>query len=400
MDIVAKKTAISHVWERTPAFICIAIVLAALATSAVGIRLDSHTELDYDEGVYWQSLRAMSAGYHLYSQIFFSQPPFFLLSIFPFYDLLGSTIVSARIGVVALSLLAVPGAYLMGSALGGRAGGLLAPVLLVITPTYLAQSQILQADGPATAFLFVTIGAALMWWKHPTGQSGIIYAHLCAVTLILGILTKLLDVTAVVPIGLLILARFWQLRHEAGASFWASLLPIVTGIVAVLITTLVILAPFLESLNALVQQVVTFHLLAKAAMIDKENANVDILRHFLSSNDVLTTATIIGVIVTVMHRNWRTVPLLAWLLATLIVLIIQVPLYPHHAIVLIPPMIAIVVLAVGDLLAVRSIAWEQSAALLLGLFAFACCTIVIFIVICMHRRRVLQPREWHEWRPT
>ena len=46
----------------------------------------------YDEGVYWQSLRAMSAGHALYQQIFYSQPPFFLFSIFPVFMLLGQTL--------------------------------------------------------------------------------------------------------------------------------------------------------------------------------------------------------------------------------------------------------------------------------------------------------------------
>ena len=34
----------------------------------------------YDEGVYWQSLRAMLAGESLYHTIFYSQPPMFLFS--------------------------------------------------------------------------------------------------------------------------------------------------------------------------------------------------------------------------------------------------------------------------------------------------------------------------------
>src|SRR5579875_2467247 len=50
----------------------------------------------YDEGVYWQTLRAMSAGHPLYAQTFYSQPPFFMLSVYPVYALLGGTLWSAR----------------------------------------------------------------------------------------------------------------------------------------------------------------------------------------------------------------------------------------------------------------------------------------------------------------
>ncbi len=52
-------------------------IALALFVLAVGMRL-YHLGLPfdrdgYDEGVYWQSLRAMSAGHTLYQQIFYSQ---------------------------------------------------------------------------------------------------------------------------------------------------------------------------------------------------------------------------------------------------------------------------------------------------------------------------------------
>lgn len=49
-------------------------IVIALVTIAIGMRaagLNEHVGFGYDEGVYWQTLRAMSAGYHLYGQIFF-----------------------------------------------------------------------------------------------------------------------------------------------------------------------------------------------------------------------------------------------------------------------------------------------------------------------------------------
>src|SRR5438045_4006992 len=74
----------------------------------------------YDEGVYWQSLRAMGAGHTLYSQIFYSQPPFFLLSTYPVFALFGGTLWSARFGIALVSLIGLPGAFLMGKALRDR----------------------------------------------------------------------------------------------------------------------------------------------------------------------------------------------------------------------------------------------------------------------------------------
>src|SRR5579864_5243816 len=82
--------------------ILLSVVALALFTLGLWLRLkDLGLPFDrdgYDEGVYWQSLRAMAAGHSLYQQIFYSQPPFFLLSIYPIYSLFGQTLWSARLG--------------------------------------------------------------------------------------------------------------------------------------------------------------------------------------------------------------------------------------------------------------------------------------------------------------
>ena len=81
--------------------------MAALLALAVWMRLynlgQPFDHDGYDEGVYWQTLRSMSAGYTLYQQIFYSQPPFFILSAYPFFALLGNTLWSARFGIAMLS---------------------------------------------------------------------------------------------------------------------------------------------------------------------------------------------------------------------------------------------------------------------------------------------------------
>ena len=188
--------------------------ILALVIVAVAMRLyqlASPFDRDgYDEGVYWQSLRAMSAGFTLYHQIFYSQPPFFLLSTYPFFALFGSTLWSARLGIALVSLLGLPGAYLLGKSLGGRIGAILATVLIIVDPIYLAQSQTIEAEVSSAAFSLLTVGAAYLWWDNPEGVQGIVYAIICGVTLSLGILCKLLGFSCLVPIGLLMLARLWQ----------------------------------------------------------------------------------------------------------------------------------------------------------------------------------------------
>lgn len=99
------------------------ILVLGIMTIAVAMRVCALNGLfapGLDEGVYWQTLRAMHAGFSLYDQIFYSQPPLFILSVYPFYAFFGQSILAARVGVAALSLLGFLGAYMMGRALGAE----------------------------------------------------------------------------------------------------------------------------------------------------------------------------------------------------------------------------------------------------------------------------------------
>src|SRR5205085_10159999 len=146
------------------------LYLLALAFLAVGLwmrlqNLGLPFDRDgYDEGVYWQSLRAMSAGHSLYQQIFYSQPPFFLLSVYPIYTFFGQTLWSARLGVAVVSLFGLLGAFLLGKALSGPLGAIVASLLLLADPFYLLQSQRLQAEAPSAALSLLAVGLPYLWW--------------------------------------------------------------------------------------------------------------------------------------------------------------------------------------------------------------------------------------------
>jgi hypothetical protein len=323
------------------------VMIVAIAMRAYG--LNGQFDYDgYDEGVYWQTLRAMRAGYSLYGGIFCSQPPAFMLSIYPIYILFGSTIVAARIGVAVLSLLGLAGAYLLGKTLAGRAAGIAALATVVTTPSYLQASRTLQAEGPAVAFLFLTIATAFMWWEHPNGRKGILLAVLSSVMLLLGTLVKLLDITAVVPVLVIAFGRLWQMLRTEGSRIEMVLRPMVVAGVASAFLLLIVLAAFAGSLSALVRQVLTFHIAARGTTIVSPFDNFHLLVQFLTANVALSTGAAIGVVVSIFRHDWRIVPLICWIATTFAGLILQAPLFLHHAVVLIPPLLAISVLALDD----------------------------------------------------
>src|SRR5947209_5455025 len=307
----------------------------------------------YDEGVYWQSLRAMAAGHTLYQQIFYSQPPFFLLSIYPIFALFGSTLWSARFGIALVSLLGLPGAFLMGKALSGRSGAIVAMLLLVLDPLYLSMSQKIEAEVSSTAFSFLAVGAAYLWWENPEGPSGVYLAALSGITLSLGILCKLLSVTCIVPVGLLLLARLWQIWHKQAGTNTRSLRPIVITSIACLATFLIVVAPFLGSYSSMLRDVITFHTDAKTALINNQVHNAAIMQSFLQSTLPLIIAAAFGLLAALLRRDWRVLPLVAWALVTLYMLWIQVPLFYRHFIALIPPLISLAVMGIGSISSAR-----------------------------------------------
>jgi hypothetical protein len=306
----------------------------------------------YDEGVYWQSLRAMQAGGILYRTIFYSQPPAFLLTAFPLYHLFGGTLEAARLAITLVSLCAFPGAYLLGRALAGRAGALAALLLLVINPFFLAESQIIQAEASSVAFTFLAVGCAFAWWRHPEGWRGACWAALAGAALVVSILCKLLCLSTLLPLLLLALARVWQVWRTGPQGNWRGWLPILTGVGGALLAALVLLLPFLGSSSDFWQSVVTFHQVAGAAVPGTLDGNLSTLEPALLSP--LTLVALYGTCAALLRRDWRVIPLLAWLLVTVFLLATFHPLFPHHVIALEPPLIALAVSGVAGVSSYKS----------------------------------------------
>lgn len=301
----------------------------------------------YDEGVYWQSLRSMSIGNLLYQQTFYSQPPAFLLSIYPFYALLGQTIWSARLGIAIISLFGFLGALLLGKALAGRLGLLFALLLLTINPLYLTESQILQADAPSAALSLLAVGLAYLWWERPNGIAGYCLATLTGMTLALSILTKLLAISAVIPVSLLVLAHLVRMKKQTGVIPSASTNTLFLGCVAFVLTTILLLEPFRHAFPQLWQMVVTFHTKAEKPYLATQNRNSSAIRSILVS--FLGASALYGTLIALFRRDWRVIPLVAWLVVTIYLLWQQVPLFPHHLVALTPPLIALAIMGISPI---------------------------------------------------
>jgi 4-amino-4-deoxy-L-arabinose transferase-like glycosyltransferase len=306
-------------------------------------------ERDFDEGVYWSSLRAMGQGAALYRAIFYSQPPFFLQSLYPLFLGLGQTLWAARLGVTLISLVGLLGAWLLGQAVAGRWGALIALLLTLTSVPFLNESRILQADGPSTALSLLAVGLAFQWWRQPAGGRGLLLAVLSGVTLVLSILTKFLVIASVIPVATLVLMRLWQARHQLqGQTRSGVLLPLLAGVLAGLLVALLCCLPYLGSYEALIAGMIGLHV--KAAALFRHTLRtitLPLLRQGFSTP--LTLAALAGVFMAILRRDIQLLPLLLWLLGTVAVLMQQAPLFAHHLVALVAPLVGLGVLARPDL---------------------------------------------------
>lgn len=303
-------------------------------------------ERDYDEGVYWQSLRAMASGRPLFTSVFSSQPPFFLVSLYPFYMLFGQSIAAARFGVAVFAIVGVIAMYWLGRALGGHWVGLVAAALLAFDPAFLHEARTLQAEAPAIALEIVAVALALAASRR-AGRLRAWLALASGFALALGALIKLLDVVAIVPMIAYLATPLWVIFSAEGGRLrwptWAEARPLLRPALAPVgwacaggaLGGALVLAPFLGSFGALWSQVVTFHL--TAAQVESANLGANLLT-ILGGMKVLGVPTLLALGLAIWRRAWRLAPPLLWLLASIVTLARQAPLFSHHIALVIPCM--------------------------------------------------------------
>ena len=327
--------------------------LAGLAIVAIAMRawFLAGPQIDYDEGVYWQSLRALAAGHPLFSSVYSSQPPGFLLLLTPFYDMFGHSLPGARAGVAFFSLLGVGAAYVAMSQVAGRGSGIAAVAILIADPLYLRQSVTLQADGPALAIALCAVAIAAVgreeedrWRIFTAAAAGAVLGVACMV--------KLLALPAALPLLLLLMPSRARLAAAAGGGL---------GAIALL------LVPFAGELGLVAQQSIGLHLGGTAGSLTNIGGLCTLARWELP-------LALAGALAAAFHRP-RSALLMAggWLGLAVFALAFIHPLWPHHLVAVSVPLALLAAPLMASIPAPRFVA--GGAATLAA--AFACVAIVL-----------------------
>ncbi|HET8907655.1 MAG TPA: glycosyltransferase family 39 protein [Ktedonobacterales bacterium] len=306
---------------------------------------------DYDEGVYLQSLRALAEGHPLFSSVFSSQPPLFLLSIYPFYALFGQSLSAARLGLLFFSLAGLMGMFVAGRALQHRVVGGVACLLLAFDPMYEHSVHVVQAELPSIAFqIWAVACTALAIRAQGRRRSWLLVG--AGALLGCALMVKLFALVAVIPMIAILatpLARRWlgddgTIRRPSRAIVEGDLrhllqfLLLVAGGVAG--AMIVILLPLAGHLERVYDQAVRFHLAAAQTNSHSLGSNLDIIWRALLASPLLYTGAV-AIALLVWQREWMSLPVVLWACAAIVTLAQQQPLFAHHA-VLVSPALALV----------------------------------------------------------
>ncbi|MDP8923132.1 MAG: glycosyltransferase family 39 protein [Chloroflexota bacterium] len=330
------------------------LALGVILVSAAFMRLVhlGNTSGDLDEGIRGIQLLLMSAGYRPVQEIYSSQGPLLLDMLYPLYQFFGETLGAARIAVGFYSLFGIVGVYWAARVLGGPVGGVVAAVLVTLSPTYLRNSRQALAEVPALAPAILAVAAALMYQR--SGRQG--WLVLAGLLLGVALLIKPI-VLAAVPV--VALAALLGPRRGSGP------LLLVGAVSAAVVAGVVLTTGF----STVVNQMVDFRLKAREVEGWNLRENVALLRTSLLARDGvgLFALAAAGGLAALLSSPRRALPYVAWPLAALAVLLAYAPLFPKHVVTLVPP--AAVLAGAGLGLAWQAVnrrQWQGG----LGAFAF------------------------------
>ena len=302
------------------------MLLAALPWRLINIDLAAAKS---DEGIRLAQLYLMSTGFRPIRDIFASQGPLSLDATYPLFALLGGSLGAARLAVVAYSLAELAACYLLARQLGGRLAGLLAGLLLLLSPVYLKNSRTALVEVPALLPATLAIVAAV----HYSSRGGRRWLLVSACLLAVALLIKPMVLAAILPIGL----ALWTRRQDR----WTSL-----GLYALAAGALVAVVVVAYGPTQLYDQVVLYRVGSAQAEGWSLLENLDILYDELNAESpAWLVLAFLALPVCGLARDRRALLAATWALASLALLVIYSPLATKHAVILLPPLAVLIAVA-------------------------------------------------------
>ncbi len=306
-------------------------------------------EASYDAGVYLESARMMRRGYPLYGVIFSSQPPLWLMLVSFSFHWFGESVLAGQLVTATASLVTVAATMTATAQLCGWSGGLIAGVLVMLSPLQL--KWIVTPDLPSVAF--AAVGMALAAHYVQNGRRRWLLAAALAATC--SVLVKLPGVYVFPALGLMLIARWCRvpgLNYQRRARAAACDTLIFAGVFAGLTMAVVLMM----GAGEVWRQVVTFHAAARKAFpVVAFGDRCRLMLGFARHERLLACAVPFAALAVLGGLEGLVAVL--WVSCTFIGLLSHRPLFSHHMVALIPAVAMAAGIGCAQL-------WKSSGALL------------------------------------
>jgi 4-amino-4-deoxy-L-arabinose transferase-like glycosyltransferase len=349
--------------ERRRSFAVPPIVAALLALLffAANVLAAGGASRDYDEGVYWQSLRSLLEGHALFREVFAPQGPVFFYGLMPIFIGLGQSISAARIAIAVFALVAAVAVFVAAWAVAGRWAGLIAVGLLMSDPIWSGEARTLHAEVPSLTLALVALALGMIAARPAVPVRRASWLALASgAALALGTATKAFVV--LFAVGMVV-----QLLVSRRGDAWRL---VAIGAAAFLVTGVLVFLPYASDWRTVYQDLVTVHLNAGRALNPGIASNLALLH--LGRELPLEAAAIVIAGLGIIRRDLALVPVIVWLVATVAALLTYHPLFAHEVALVVVPLVFLCAVGTARLAAALTLQhWLPAAAgvMVLGVIA-------------------------------
>ncbi len=286
------------------------------------LKLIYHPVNDNDEGIYLTTFHLIDEGHPPYKETFLSQPPGFLLSIYPGFLLFGKTLTGARLTIGWWSLIGLLAIIWLTFELNCLEVGLWTISLLYLIPYYSSQTLTLQSDIPVGVFSLLSLVSLIRFAK--SAKSSLLVVSIFFLNL--AFWTKF-DIS-LIPSFIFILFLVYKTRRSFSFSKLL-LVPLISTLFF-----LIFILPF--GINQIIRNVIWLRLQA----VSHYQPSFLPLFDYTSKDFVLFVVILGGIILPIIKRGrfyHFSTAILIWCLTTLVLFIFYRPLFPHHLAILAVP---------------------------------------------------------------
>ncbi|MBI2074293.1 MAG: glycosyltransferase family 39 protein [Candidatus Levybacteria bacterium] len=279
-----------------------------------------------DEGIYLTTFLLINSNHSAYKETFLSQPPGFLLSVYPGFILFGKSLQAARLTIGLWSLIGLLAIVWICLELKNPLAAILTLGILYLIPYYFNQTLIFQSDALAIAFSLISLAFLLRFFNTKSFKWFIVSAIF--VNLVFWTKFDFFLIPSLITISLFLIKDRQLTRSK---------MFILTGIfiVVTVIFYLFLIAPF--GIQYVFNNTVGLRLAAASLQTPP------LVFFTYIGQDALFFLLIIvtGIFIAVRKESFRfpLLPIFVWVCTIFIFLTFYKPLYSHHMIIFVVPVV-------------------------------------------------------------